>query len=1323
MILPKTRVAGRGPIDWSWPAGGAELRISVLEPSSQDQLHEAIQAMSGRAKGKVGRGAMSRRAKGKQCLDVPRERWAGEVPGVTVTEALHSIRRQWSWRKGRRLGASSRSMSGRAKGKVGRGGARRQSQRRFTASGDSGPGGKEGVLVPPLVQCLDVPRERWAGEVSGVTVTEALHSIRRAVVLAERKASWCLLSLWVSLEVFISFFRRHSMTFRCLDGHRTFPRHLISNVWTCQGKGGQGRCQASQSQRRFTTSGETVVLAERKASWCLLSLWVSLEVFICYFRRNSMTQCLDVPRERWAEEVPVTTSTKALHNIRRDSGPGGKEGVLVPPLVQCLDVPRERWAGEVPVATSTKALHSIRDSGPGGKEGVLVPPLVVAMSGRAKGKVGRGGASRYIHEGASQHTDSGPGGKEGVLVPPLVVAMSGRAKGKVGRGGASRYIHEGASQHTDSGPGGKEGVLVPPLVVAMSGRAKGKVGRGGASRYIHKGASQHTDSGPGGKEGVLVPPLVDPVVNVARGKPVTANVTCGSPAEDFYPHSDSVKPPPDRQLQICDASDPVLAHNASLMTDGNSSTWWQSTSLRQLMSAGNGLGNQAEVYITLDLGATYHPENITIHMGDTKRPGRLAIMRSNDGMNFDPWLYLVTNGNRDCRRFGVAMQPEPDGSPESVVCREYAQLGVEQLYNERITVSLSEVPPSFSDEALLMWQAVRHLQLSFYDMDLVLGIFEDQFHHYAVSEVSVMAGCECNGLGIGCEISADSGQYECICSGNTQGPFCEECQPLYNQFPYQPGQPCQACNCNNHSQVCVYNETVAAGNLSMSANGSFHGGGVCLSCRDNTTGTNCEQCDTLFYRNPEVSHQSSSACLPCECDLVGSSSSQCNMETGQCPCKPGVGGRMCDVCLPGYYNFSSGGCTPCPCYPLLHHTPCYVDQGGQVTCNCTQGHKGEQCERCEDFYWGDPVHGTACAECDCSGNSDQCSNVTGECIGCHGNTTGFNCDRCADGFFGDAVFGNCSACACDEAGSVALVCNHTTGLCPCKPGVDSSTRRCSRCMENHYGFDTPDGDGTDSQPGCSPCNCDVLGSTSLQCGEGGNCSCHPGVEGTKCDVCMEGTYGLPDMECLACDCDPVGTLSDFDPFLPTTTQSAVGQTTILGLTTTQDITTQGALIGSTPIQGITDDTTLQAETTAIVTTEATTNVTSSATSQGPETPSVTTVQAETTDTTTTVDTTNVTSSATSQGPETPGVTTGQTETTDTTTNITSSATSQGPETPSVTTGQTETTDTTTNITSSATSQGPETPSVTTVLAETTTTTVLLQMIHHLLHLKALKLLV
>eukprot|EP00058_Branchiostoma_floridae_P005556 XP_002591044.1 hypothetical protein BRAFLDRAFT_69403 [Branchiostoma floridae] len=318
---------------------------------------------------------------------------------------------------------------------------------------------------------------------------------------------------------------------------------------------------------------------------------------------------------------------------------------------------------------------------------------------------------------------------------------------------------------------------------------------------------------------------VDPVVNVAQGKPVKANVTCGSPLEDFYPHSDLLKPASDRQIQRCDAS----FHDDDLSP-------------------------------VPEPIQTYHPENITIHMGDTIRPGRLAIMRSADGLNFDPWIYLVTNGNRDCRRFGVAKQPEPD-SPESVVCREYAQLEP-QLYNERITVSLSEVPPSFSDEARQRWQAVRHLQLRFYDMDLVLGTSADQFDHHAVSAISVMVRCECNGFGKGCEINADSGQYECICSGNTQGRFCEECKPLYNQFPYQPGRPCQECEtstcvhgtCTDNICTCEngWEGTNCDQNIDECASNPCWQGGTCLDhvdgyscvCPKGATGKNCE---TAFF--------------------------------------------------------------------------------------------------------------------------------------------------------------------------------------------------------------------------------------------------------------------------------------------------------------------------------------------------------------------------------------------------------------------------------------------------------------------------------------------
>lgn len=49
-------------------------------------------------------------------------------------------------------------------------------------------------------------------------------------------------------------------------------------------------------------------------------------------------------------------------------------------------------------------------------------------------------------------------------------------------------------------------------------------------------------------------------------------------------------------------------------------------------------------------------------------------------------------------------------------------------------------------------------------------------------------------------------------------------------------------------------------------------------------------------------------CLECACDRVGSTSYQCDQQTGQCPCRPGVGGRACDQCQPGYYGFSIAGC-------------------------------------------------------------------------------------------------------------------------------------------------------------------------------------------------------------------------------------------------------------------------------------------------------------------------------------------------------------------------------------------------------------------------------
>lgn len=53
----------------------------------------------------------------------------------------------------------------------------------------------------------------------------------------------------------------------------------------------------------------------------------------------------------------------------------------------------------------------------------------------------------------------------------------------------------------------------------------------------------------------------------------------------------------------------------------------------------------------------------------------------------------------------------------------------------------------------------------------------------------------------------------------------------------------------------------------------------------------------------------------CQCNVYGSYKKTCDPGTGQCSCKPGVGGLKCDRCEPGFWNFrgivteNMSGCT------------------------------------------------------------------------------------------------------------------------------------------------------------------------------------------------------------------------------------------------------------------------------------------------------------------------------------------------------------------------------------------------------------------------------
>ena len=56
---------------------------------------------------------------------------------------------------------------------------------------------------------------------------------------------------------------------------------------------------------------------------------------------------------------------------------------------------------------------------------------------------------------------------------------------------------------------------------------------------------------------------------------------------------------------------------------------------------------------------------------------------------------------------------------------------------------------------------------------------------------------------------------------------------------------------------------------SLNTGGKFSGGGVCLNCRDKTTGVNCERCLDGYYRPQGVSRFDPNPCVPCDCRSNG----------------------------------------------------------------------------------------------------------------------------------------------------------------------------------------------------------------------------------------------------------------------------------------------------------------------------------------------------------------------------------------------------------------------------------------------------------------------
>uniref|UniRef100_A0A3Q3DYJ8 Laminin, gamma 2 n=1 Tax=Hippocampus comes TaxID=109280 RepID=A0A3Q3DYJ8_HIPCM len=151
----------------------------------------------------------------------------------------------------------------------------------------------------------------------------------------------------------------------------------------------------------------------------------------------------------------------------------------------------------------------------------------------------------------------------------------------------------------------------------------------------------------------------------------------------------------------------------------------------------------------------------------------------------------------------------------------------------------------------------------------------------------------------------------CVCPSGYEGDFCQQCSAGFKRRRSTEGafSPCEPCSCMggdcdpqtgdcypaDETQTCsngwqLCRPCQCNGNIDVSVAGSCdRTSGECLKCVNNTMGRFCEICLPNFYRR-----NLNDACRPCDCDLRGSDSAQCD-DNGQCRCRPGFEGPTCQT--------------------------------------------------------------------------------------------------------------------------------------------------------------------------------------------------------------------------------------------------------------------------------------------------------------------------------------------------------------------------------------------------------------------------------------------
>uniref|UniRef100_A0A336KY12 CSON000012 protein n=1 Tax=Culicoides sonorensis TaxID=179676 RepID=A0A336KY12_CULSO len=372
------------------------------------------------------------------------------------------------------------------------------------------------------------------------------------------------------------------------------------------------------------------------------------------------------------------------------------------------------------------------------------------------------------------------------------------------------------------------------------------------------------------------------------------------------------------------------------------------------------------------------------------RPASWILEKSLDGEFFTPWQYFGISDDDCLRRYNLPGVSKPLNhvfrSDDEVICStEYSK--PQPYENSEIKVLLTKGRPGEHENSLklLDFTWARYIRFRFQGMYMtqdsgVKWLVNDRDllkrSYYSLRHIGIGGRCICNGHAAKCSVNQNDtdGHPKCDCIHNTCGDHCDKCCPLYNQRPYRPGNAthenrCEKCQCYGHATECRYSEDVDLRGLSINTKGKVSGGGVCVNCKHNTEGKNCERCVPGFYRPEGVPAYDPEPCRLCECYAEGTEG-HCESMGGKCNCKEGFTGEKCDKCLPGYRGPK---CEKCGCNP--HGTM----QGGQCEshCQCKLHVEGETCDKCVSGYFGlSADNDEGCIKCFCSGVTSNCKSLS-----------------------------------------------------------------------------------------------------------------------------------------------------------------------------------------------------------------------------------------------------------------------------------------------------------------------------------------------------------